>query len=159
MAGTTGGIPEELRRRVIAEHGDWYGFRMILIGNYYSGELYAALQKRFGLLRDEFAILAILNDYGAMTANLICAMSGRPKNSVSRGVIKLTRGGLIETEIDHKDRRHVILTITPEGRSLYAEAIALFRTREELMFGCLTNREIRSLDAILGKILSHWHHR
>jgi len=159
MAGTTGGIPEELRRHVISEHGDWYGFRMILIGNYYSGELFAALQKQFGLLRDEFVILGNLNDYGAMTANVICAMSGRPKNSISRGVIKLTRNGLIETEIDPADRRHVILTITPEGRSLYAQAIALFRTREELMFGCLTDREIRSLDAILGKVLSHWHHR
>lgn len=151
------GIPEELRRRVISEHGDWYGFRMILIGNYYSGELFATLQKRFGLLRDDFVILANLSDYGPMTANVICAMSGRPKNSISRGVIKLTRNGLVETEIDQTDRRHVILTVTPEGRRLFEEVIVLFRNREEHMFGCLTNQEITSLDTILSKVLDSWH--
>jgi DNA-binding MarR family transcriptional regulator len=150
-------IPEELRRRVISEHGDWYGFRMILIGNYYSGELFATLQKKLGLLRDDFVILAHLSDYGSMTANVICAMSGRPKNSISRGVIKLTRKGLIETEVDRTDRRHVILTVTPEGRRLFEEVIVLFRDREKRMFGCLTGQEITSLDAILSKILDSWH--
>jgi DNA-binding MarR family transcriptional regulator len=151
------GIPEELRRRVLAEHGDWYGFRMILIGNYYSGELFATLQKRFGLLRDDFVILANLSDYGSMTANVICAMSGRPKNSISRGVIKLAGKGLIETEVDQADRRHVILTVTPEGRRLFEEVIVLFRNRERHMFGCLSSQEIAALDTILSKILDGWH--
>jgi len=152
-------ISGDLRRRVLREHGDWYGFRMILIGNYYSGQLWTRLQKEFGLLRDEFAILANLHDYGAMTANVICAMTGRPKNSVSRGVIKLIRGGAITATEDSNDRRHTILTITGEGEALFQKVVPLFRTREKEMFGCLTAAEIGSLDAILSKVLESWHGR
>ena len=160
--GTTGAlddISEDLRRRVLGEHGDWYGFRMILIGNYYSGQIWTLLQKEFGLLRDEFAILANLHDYGPMTANVICAMTGRPKNSVSRGAIKLIRNGIVTATEDSSDRRHTILTITPEGEALFQKVIPFFRAREKEMFGCLTPAEIKSLDEILAKVLESWHGR
>lgn len=40
-----------------------------------------------------------------LTANIICALTGRPKNSISRGVIRLVRDGLITTSVDEADRR------------------------------------------------------
>ena len=152
-------ISEDLRRRVLGEHGDWYGFRMILIGNYYSGQIWTLLQKEFGLLRDEFAILANLHDYGPMTANVIRAMTGRPKNSISRGTIKLIQNGYVAAAEDSIDRRHTILTITPAGEALFQKVIPLFRAREKEMFGCLTPAEIGSLDTILAKVLENWHGR
>jgi DNA-binding MarR family transcriptional regulator len=154
-----GPIPPELRDRVLAEHGDWYGLRMILIGNYYSGPLFAKLARTRGMLRDDFTILGYLSDYGEMTANVICAMSGRPKNSISRGVIRLTRSGSIEGRASPADRRYVVLSVTPKGRALYREAMALFREREKEVFGCLSAGEMQSLDKLLAKILRHWHQR
>jgi DNA-binding MarR family transcriptional regulator len=154
-----GPIPPELRQKVLAERGDWYGLRMILIGNYYSGPLFATLATTKRMLRDDFTILGYLSDYGEMSANVICAMSGRPKNSISRGVIRLTRDKLIEGRPSDADRRYVVLKVTPEGRALYAEAMALFREREKEMFGCLSARELQSLDRLLAKILRHWHER
>lgn len=152
-------IPPDLLGRVLAEQGDWYGFRMILIGSYYSTEPFARLAQDHGLLRDEFTVLGILSDYGETAANLICAMSGRPKNSISRGVIRLTAKKLIETRTDSADRRLVILSVTADGRRLYGEAAALFREREREMFGGLSARELRTLDRLLAKTLSHWHCR
>jgi len=149
-------IPQDLQRRVLAERGDWYSFRMILIGNHYSGELFARLARDHGMLRDDFLILAYLSDFGEMTANLICALSARPKNSISRSVAKLAAGGLIETRISPQDRRHVLLNVTPEGRRMYEKTIALFRDREREVFGCLNSRERESLDRILAKILANW---
>lgn len=152
-------IPANLLKEVLAEHGDWYGLRMILIGNYYSGAPFAALVKKFGMLRDDFAILGYLSDYGEMTANVIVAMSGRPKNSISRGVIKLTASKLIEAKASTEDRRYVQLSVTPAGRALYEEAMLIFRAREQEMFGCLSATEMQNLDKLLSKILSHWHQR
>jgi len=156
---TAGPIPPELLERVLAEHGDWYGFRMILLGAYYSAEPFALLAKQHDLLRDEFTVLGILSDYGEMTANVICAMSGRPKNSISRAVIRLTERTLIDTRASVEDRRFVILSVRPKGRRLYEEALLLFRERESELFGSLSPREMQSLDRLLAKLLSNWHRR
>ncbi|HZV18104.1 MAG TPA: MarR family winged helix-turn-helix transcriptional regulator [Sphingobium sp.] len=129
---------------------------MILIGNYYSGELFATLARDYGMLRDDFLILAYLSDFGEMTANLICALSGRPKNSISRAVIKLTGQKLVETRTNVRDRRSVFLNVTPEGRTMYEKTIALFREREREVFGCLTAKEKQTLDGLLSKILANW---
>jgi DNA-binding MarR family transcriptional regulator len=150
-------LPEDLRLRLIAEKDDWIGFRMILLGNYFAAPPFSQLQKKYGLLRDEFVVLANLNNYGPLTANVICGLSGRPKNSISRGVIKLTSQEMITAKTDPSDRRNVILTITEKGRSLFEEAIDHFREREELIFGCLTAGEKRTLDRLLAKILLNWH--
>jgi DNA-binding MarR family transcriptional regulator len=154
-----GPIPPELRQKVLAEHGDWYGLRMILIGNYYAGPLFAKLAKTNGMLRDDFTILGYLSDYGEMTANVICAMSGRPKNSISRGVIRLIRNKMVEGRASTADRRYVVLSVTPAGRALYEQAMVLFREREKEMFGCLSAREMQTLDKLLSKILRSWHQR
>lgn len=156
QAGRTERIPPGLRERVLAEQGDWYSFRMILIGNHYSGELFAALAKDYDMVRDDFLILAYLSDFGEMTANLIGALSGRPKNSISRSVIKLTASKLIEARTGTEDRRYSFLSVTPEGRRRYEQTIALFREREKEVFGCLTVREKQSLDKILTKVLANW---
>jgi DNA-binding MarR family transcriptional regulator len=154
-----GRIPAKLRQQVLAEGGDWFGLRMILIGNYYSVEAFAALARDHGLLRDEFTILGYLSDYGEMTANVICAMSGRPKNSISRGVIKLAANKLIRTRPSDEDRRYVVLEATSQGRTLYEQAMRLFREREQEMFGFLSPDKLKTLDGLLADILAHWHQR
>jgi len=154
-----GSIPPDLLAQVLDERGASFGFRMILIGSYFATQPFADLARHHGLLRDEFTVLGILSDYGEMSANVICAMSGRPKNSISRGVIRLTGQGLIAARPNPEDRRSVILSVEPEGRRLYGEALALFREREREMFGGLSPRELQSLDRLLAKLLSHWHGR
>jgi DNA-binding MarR family transcriptional regulator len=154
-----GPIPPELLARVLAERGGSYGFRMILIGSYFATQPFAQLAQHHGLLRDEFTVLGILSDYGDMSANVICAMSGRPKNSISRGVIRLTARKLIEGRESPDDRRRIILSVLPEGRRLYGEALSLFDSRDQEVFGGLEAWELQQLDALLAKVLAHWHQR
>jgi len=154
-----GPIPPELLARVLAEQGASFGFRMILIGSYFATQPFAKLAEHHGLLRDEFTVLGILSDYGDMSANVICAMSGRPKNSISRGVIRLTGRGLIKGRESPKDKRRTILTVEPAGRRLYMEALALFDSRDQEMFGGLDAQELQQLDTLLAKILARWHQR
>jgi DNA-binding MarR family transcriptional regulator len=152
-------IPPDLLAQVLAERGGSYGFRMILIGSYFATQPFAQLAKHHGLLRDEFTVLGILSDYGDMSANVICAMSGRPKNSISRGVIRLTERNLIGGHVSPEDRRRVILSVAPEGRRIYAEALSLFDSRDQDMFGGLDAQELQQLDTLLAKVLAQWHRR
>jgi DNA-binding MarR family transcriptional regulator len=154
-----GPIPADLLARVLAERGASFGFRMILIGSYFSTQPFAKLAEHHGLLRDEFTVLGILSDYGDMSANVICAMSGRPKNSISRGVIRLTARGLIKGRESPDDKRRTILSVEPEGRRLYTEALAIFDSRDQEIFGVLDDQELKQLDTLLAKILAGWHRR
>lgn len=149
-------VPAELRRRMQTEHGEWLGFRMITIGNFYSYAPHLLILKEYGLLEDDLTVLANLNDWGGMSANVICTLSGRRKNSISRAVLRMTERGFIEAETDVADRRKAILTITAAGREMVAKAAEPFRAQEQKMFGVLTRKETNELDRLMLKILKHW---
>src|SRR5690606_38568012 len=90
--GSAGSLDRVLQT-VLHERGDWFSFRVSLLGNYYWREITPQLSSRFGLLRDEYVVLAYLVDYGELTANVIAAVSSRPKNSISRAVASLRAKG------------------------------------------------------------------
>jgi len=148
-----------IRETMFAQSDLWYGFRMIVLGNFYSSEPSAKVLADLGITRDEMSVLASLYYWGAVTANVIGGLTGRPKNSISRAVIRLVRDGLISSEVDEADRRRAVLSIEPLGRKSYEEAAAIYRDREAEMFGCLTKKEMDALDGILRKLLQNWQKR
>jgi len=149
-------VPGELLKRMQTEHGDWLGFRMVTIGNFYSYEPHSEIFNEHGLLEDDLTVLANLCEWGGMTAQVICALTGRPKNSIHRAVVRLTDKGAIVSTIDAVDRRRAILTVTDSGRDLFDAAAQPFREQEKKMFGCLSKRETDQLDKLLLKILQNW---
>lgn len=153
-AGST--VPQELLRRMQTEHGDWYGFRMGVIGTLFSYEPFLKIYKQFNIVGDDYTILSSLYDWGAMTANVICTLSGRPKNSISRAVIKMTERGLVESMVDPEDRRRALLSITKSGRALYEKMMPICRVQEERMFGFLSKADLVVLDDILLRVLRNW---
>lgn len=149
-------VPGNLLDRMRTEHGGHFGFRTVVIGNFYSYEPNLIVAQEHGLLEDDLNVLANLRDWGGMTANVISTLTGRPKNNISRAVKKLTEGGFVDTQIDSDDRRRVILTITASGNELFETAIQPFRAQEERMFGCLSKQEASQLDKLFLKILRNW---
>ncbi len=157
---SNGAISREFRDYLIAADDDWHGRRMMLLGNYYSMPLFAEMQKRFDMLRDEYAVLGNLYDYGPMTAQTICALTGRPKNSVSRSVARLTASGRISSHVNPEDRRESILKLEEPGRKVYEEVQPIWRARERDMFlDALDKKELDQLDVLLAKLLRHFHKR
>jgi len=147
-------IPAEFRRRMQTEHGGTFGDRMVLIGNFYSYGPRAAIAKKYGLMEDDLTILSSLCDWGDKTATVIAALASRPRNSISRAVIRLTALGFIQSRLDNTDRRKALLTVTPAGRELHDQALQPYQEREEWMFSVLTEDEREALDVILLKLLS-----
>lgn len=150
-------LPQELVEFLSRQRGS-IGFNAVLWGKYFAGPLYSEMETRFGILQDEFAVLASLYDYGGMTAKTICTITGRPKNSISRGVTRLVAAGRIRSVINKHDRREAVLSILAEGRKLYERIIPLYQEREQQMLASLSPSERAQLDEILVKLLhAHLH--
>ncbi|MAN77073.1 MarR family transcriptional regulator [Pelagibacterium flavum] len=129
------------------------GLRLSLWSGFYTGPVFAEIEKRFGLYRDENNVLFALATYGQLTAKSISEFLGRPKNSISRAIDRLLKKGLVHTEVDPADRRRVLLTIEPAGRELHEQTLAIHKAREAYMLKNLSPVERTALDAILAKLI------
>jgi MarR family transcriptional regulator, temperature-dependent positive regulator of motility len=146
--------PKEILHKVLeCPDIDRDGLRMSLWSVFYTGPVFAEIQQRFGLLRDENNVLFALATYGPLTAKSISEFLGRPKNSISRAVDRLLRRGLIRADVDPADRRRVPLTIEPAGRALHEQTLAISKARERAMLASLSPVERTALDAILQKLM------
>jgi len=126
-------------------------------GEYFRAPLFAEMYKSFGILQDEFSVLASLYDCGNLTAKTISAITGRPKNSVSRGVARLLASGRIKSVTNPSDRRESFLSLRPDGRKLYEQLLPMCRRRERELLAGLTTTELASLDTLLMKMLLYYH--
>jgi MarR family transcriptional regulator, temperature-dependent positive regulator of motility len=156
MTAPQPGIQPALPKRILEclqrQRGS-IGFNMVLWGKHFSVPLYTEMEARFRISRDEFSVLASLYDCGSMSAKTICAITGRPKNSISRGVTRLMSMGRIRIVTNKSDRRQAVLSLVAEGRKLYERIIPLCREREALMLGSLSSTEASQLENILVKLL------
>jgi DNA-binding MarR family transcriptional regulator len=148
--------PDFKQLRYFKEDG-WLGFGLEVWGTYFSAPLYAEMYKRFEILPDEFSVLASLYDCGSLSAKTICAITGRPKNSVSRGVTRLLASGRIKRTINPNDRREAFLSLLAEGRKLYERILPLCRERERALLAGLTTAELVALDTLMMKLMLFYH--
>jgi DNA-binding MarR family transcriptional regulator len=158
MAGFETGhtaTPKEILLKVL-EHPDIDrdGLRMSLWSTFYTGPVFAEIEKRYGLYRDENNVLFSLATYGQLTAKSISDFLGRPKNSISRAVDRLLKKRLISAAVDTADRRRVLLTIEPAGIALHEKTLQISKAREKTMLASLSPLERVALDAILDKLMA-----
>lgn len=78
--------------------------------------LYAAQLRPLGLTPSQAELIRVLEDHQPLTMSglgglLVCETGDSP----SRLVDRLVKAGLVTRETDPADRRHVTLTLTPEG--------------------------------------------
>jgi len=81
----------------------------------------ATYRARYGLTRTQWRVMANLGRFGAMTARDICRLSHIEKTKVSRAVAGLEADALLTRSTSPDDRRAENLSLTPKGRTLFAE--------------------------------------
>src|SRR5207249_12251638 len=88
--------PESRRAedRMSADGSEWIGLRLLQITNRYLAPVHVAIEDRYGLTRDDVAVIVHLAS-GSATAQEIVRHTGRPKNSMSRSVVSLEQRGII----------------------------------------------------------------
>jgi len=104
--------------------------------------------------RADFAVLAALEEYGALSQAELGRRLGLDRNDVNGVINRLAAAGGLERATDPTDRRRNVITMTPAGvgqlEELLAQADAVQR---ELLQG-LDHDEQRQLRSLLAKVLA-----
>jgi DNA-binding MarR family transcriptional regulator len=139
------------------EMGD--GYRLSFLANHMVGPAYAAVERDHGLTRPEFLVLFILARQDGLTSSDIVALSGLPKNSISRGVQLAESKGFIRRRRDPDDGRRAFLLLEASGRALHALLLPQFTAQESKMLGPLDANERHQFGQLLAKLVTasdHW---
>lgn len=128
-------------------------FRLNFAANVFTGPLYEEVDRRWGLGRAEFVVMFCLGEIPGLLARDVCALTGRPKNSIGRAVQRLLTLGHIEEIAQEKPRKGRPLRLTAGGRSLLGEIVPLFVAREAAMLAPLDATERRLFADLLMKIV------
>jgi DNA-binding MarR family transcriptional regulator len=130
----------------------WIGLRLTVVSSRYMGPINAQLEQNQGLSRDDVTVTICLAITNATSAQEIVRYTGRPKNSVSRSVVRLEERGILRRNSDTSDRRSTKLSLTARGRRLFDEIAACFVQRDRLMLEPLSDRERHDFNRLLNKI-------
>lgn len=142
-----------VRHQILRDRTIPFAYRIAFLANFFTGSVYRQVQARHGVVRSEFVLVFCLRLAGELTAQQVCEITGRPKNSVSRAVNAMLERGYVVRDTDPADARRGLLKLTRQGRELYDAAIELFREREAAMLAPLTARECETLDRLLAKLV------
>ncbi len=83
-----------------------------------------------GLTNGQFSLMMSLNRPQPPTMGQVSAVLAMDRTTVTANLKPLERRGLVEVTIDEADRRSRRLKLTPEGRSLLARAVPLWRSAQ-----------------------------
>lgn len=129
----------------------FFPYRLAVLAEAVSRAIADVYGERFDLTRDEWRVLAALAS-GPMRTGDVIAHTTLDKMQVSRAVVRLEAGGLIEREEVADDRRARVLRLTPAGRALFRRIAPLARARETFLLEALDAEERRVLDRAIDKL-------
>lgn len=118
----------------------------------YSGP---ALTDQFNLTLAEWRVLSHLYSASPVTAWQLCQSVHADKAEVSRACAGLVARGYLKRRADSKDRRSVLLTITPRGERLHDAIIPLRQALQDDLEAPLNAREVAELHRLLDKLKEH----
>ncbi|MEK3733449.1 MULTISPECIES: MarR family winged helix-turn-helix transcriptional regulator [Paenibacillus] len=105
--------------------------------------------------RSQFTTLEKLNELGAMRLSDVADTIHVTGGAVTGISDKLIEGGYARRVRDSQDRRVVYLEITDQGRELIRQLDKKRAELSELLYGFLTEEEIRQLRIIYRKIIEN----
>ena len=130
-------------------------YRLNYLANFYVGPLVAKMERTHRMTRSEWIVLFCLRQRRGMNAQQISTVTGRPKTSISAAVKKLMKKKLISRTTDRADRRRQVVHVTDAGALVYEQILAGFVAREAEMTRCLSDKEIETFLALLGKLVNN----
>jgi MarR family transcriptional regulator, lower aerobic nicotinate degradation pathway regulator len=104
--------------------------------------------------RPDFAVLAALEEYGALSQADLGRRLGFDRNEVSGIATRLERGQYIERHVDPSNRRRNIVTLTETGRRYLEEVQRHADAAQDELLAALNAAERRQLNELLAKVLS-----
>jgi len=112
------------------------------------------LAHRYKISLNEFRLLMTIGALGRTASHELAELTGVNVMSVSRAVATLERHGRIEVQPDPGNRRRKWLSLTDEGRRLYAIMRPQSERVADYLFSDLTDDETAQLGSILTRLIA-----
>ena len=112
------------------------------------------LSHRYKISLNEFRLLMTIGALGRTASHELAELTGVNVMSVSRAVATLQRHGRIEVVRDPRNRRRKWLSLTEEGRRLYAIMRPQSEKVADFLFSDLAEDEIAQLENILTRLIT-----
>lgn len=125
------------------------------IGNKLSRSATVLYQRNFGVNVTEWRILSLLAIEPGIPAARICQVIGFDKGPVSRTLAVMQTRGLVAIATDPDDGRSHSITLTPRGRTVHDQVIAVALEREQRLLNCLREDEREQLIKLLLRVHSN----
>ena len=127
-------------------------YRLSVASNRVSDMIARSYRARFGLRIPEWRMIAVLAESGGMTQQALTHRTRMDKVTVSRAAIALVERGLLARAPNPGDKRSHHLSLTDEGRDLYASVAPKALELESKIFARFTRAELDRFVAMLRRI-------
>ena len=127
-------------------------YRLSVASNAVSTRISQSYRKRFGLKVPEWRLIAILAEHESMTPQEIGQAGELDKITVSRAAAALIERGLVAQCRNPEDGRSHFLSLTGDGRALYAEIAPVALAMEAELLAGFSVSEREALEALLRRI-------
>ncbi|HBD24117.1 MAG TPA: MarR family transcriptional regulator [Oceanospirillaceae bacterium] len=117
-----------------------------------SNDIATIYTKRFGITKEQWRIVALLGQYGPMTAKQIADLTYMDKVKISRSVSGLSELEYLSRETVAEDKRAVLLYLSTTGQGLYDSITPLMQAWEAELLARLTPTEREQLAIIVDKL-------
>ncbi|MGB2134322.1 MAG: MarR family winged helix-turn-helix transcriptional regulator [Pseudomonadales bacterium] len=117
-----------------------------------SNDIATIYTKRFGITKEQWRIVALLGQYGPMTAKQIADLTYMDKVKISRSVSGLSELEHLSRETIAEDKRAVLLHLSATGQELYDSITPLMQAWEAELLARLTPIEREQLAIIVDKL-------
>ena len=137
----------------------FFPYRLAVTAEAFSRQLVAVYGREYGLSREEWRLLFLLEDAGSLNSLELSNRTSLDKVQVSRAAARLEGKGLITREILGSDRRLRDFTITPAGEALFLRAFRDAERRAAEILGAMDpddlaafERGVAALDQAMARV-------
>ncbi|NML47080.1 winged helix DNA-binding protein [Ramlibacter sp. G-1-2-2] len=111
-----------------------------------------AFARKFGITGVEWRLMGTISLFAPIAMLPLSEEADVQLAQAHRTITSLAERGLVRCEGDVKDKRKVMLSLTPAGKSLYRKAFNEANQRNRRLLSSLTDKECLALFAMLDKI-------
>ncbi len=108
-----------------------------------------------GLSMSDGRCLSTIGSFAPLSIQALAEKANLNKGQASRAAQSLVDQGLVRKADHPGDGRGVLLTLTPTGRQVFQNAMALIAQRNQDIFGCLSAQEQTTLSALFDRLIAH----
>lgn len=145
-------MSDERGSRPTIQLEEFLPYRLSIASNAVSNLIARAYEERFQLRIPEWRLMAVLAEVKEATPQQLGRATRMDKISVSRAAKSLRGRGLLQPSPNAVDRRSHFLSLTEEGRALYARIAPLALELEAELLRHFSAAEISELEASLRRI-------